>query len=501
MQSRWRMTCERGQTAVQYAGMAFFAAVLAVVLIAFSTPIGEQVACKIQGAIAELTGDSYSCSSTAASDPYQVDPSKVVKSSIEKSSSTEIGVSVPVGPGSVNVDGKDGQAITFTTYSDGSGMRGFSSTQELSGSYGVEKGRESSKENKGGEAGFEAKVSASGGVSVSRTTTNNFHCDSEGQPSCRQFDRDNSEAIEDHLDNHGFGRFGEEKEVNDEVDEQSVSHKVRLFLQAGASVSANAEIKKNNNNGGEEDEEGASVSVGSGSVGASVSISGEASYTHTDSIAKTETGEKHSTSHEFSYKGEASASASAEGKGPNEVFGLEGNADASASYVGNYKVTYDEMGNLQTITFTNVKEGQASASAKAEVGGAEIGDASAATPTVTSTIETTLDVSSLSPEQRRIAEDYVNSSLTNGALTVPQSALDPSKPSSDPFDNLLYERAQVTRTLQEGTQVTDSGGVDFWVMNWNEVDSETTKETLSVEQLGRPSVGGGERRYEDAEIP
>lgn len=499
MQSRWRMICERGQTAVQYAGMAFFAAVLAVVLIAFATPIGKQVACNIQGAIAELTGGSYSCSSTGASDPYQVDPSKVVKSSVEKSSSTEIGASVPVGPGSVNVDGKDEQVITFTTYSDGSGMRGFSSTQELSGSYGVEKGRGSSKENKGGEVGFEAQVSAAGGVSVSRTTTKSFHCDSEGQPSCRQFDRDNSEAIEDHLDNHGFGRFGEEEEVNDEVDEQSVSHKVRLFLQAGASVGANAEIKKNN--GGEGDDEGASVSVGSGSVGASVSISGEASYTHTDSIAKTETGEKRSTSHEFSYKGEASASASAEGKGPNEVFGLEGNADASASYVGNYKVTYDERGNLQTITFTNVKEGQASASVNAEVGGEEIGDTSAATPTVTSTVETTLDVSSLSPEQRRIAEDYVNSSLTNGALTVPQSALDPSRPSSDPFDNLLYERAQVTRTLQEGTQVTDSGGVDVWVMNWNEVDSETTKETLSVEQLGRPSVGGGERRYEDVEIP
>lgn len=496
MPSRWKLIGERGQTAVQYAGMTFFVAVLAVVLIAFATPIGEQVSCKIQGAIAELTGGSYSCGSVESSDPYRVDPSTIVKSSVERTSSSEAGIS----GGAVNVDGKDGKGYTVTTYSDGSGRRDFSSTQELSGSYGVEKGKGSSKGGKGegGTANFEAKVSASGGISISRTETESFRCDAQGQPSCQEFDQSNAEAIEDHLDDHGVGRFGQKKEVDDESDESAVSHQVKLSLQAGASVSADAEINKKNSGGKDDDED---VSVVGGNASMSLSISGEASYTHTDSTSKTETGEKHSTSHEFSYKGQASASASAEIKDPNEAFGLNGDADASGSYVGRYKVVYDEEGNLQTIIFTNIKEGQASASSKMEFAGEEVAGASASTPPVTSTVETTLDVSSLSPEQRKVAEDYVNSSFTNGALTVPQSALNPSKPSADPFDNLLYEEAQVTRTQQKGTQVTDSGGMDAWVMHWNEVTTETTTETISVEQLGRPSTKGGERDYESVEVP
>lgn len=58
----------------------------------------------------------------------------------------------------------------------------------------------------------------------------------------------------------------------------------------------------------------------------------------------------------------------------------------------------------------------------------------------TSTITTTLDVSSMSDADKKIAEQYVDSSFTNGALLVPQSVLDPDSPSDNGFENLLYQR-------------------------------------------------------------
>ena len=102
----------------------------------------------------------------------------------------------------------------------------------------------------------------------------------------------------------------------------------------------------------------------------------------------------------------------------------------------------------------------------------------------------------MSPEDRATAEQYASSSFTNGALTVPQSALNPSSPSDDSFDNLLYEQAQTTRVVQDGSVVTDSGGWDLWVANYNTESVQSTKDTVSAQQLGKPG-SDGQRNYED----
>ncbi|RRD30763.1 hypothetical protein [Actinomyces bowdenii] len=464
--------------------MAFFAALLAVGLIAVATPIGEQVTCKIQSAVAALTGGSYSCDAAQASNPYEVDPSTVVTSSVEQSSSTSAGISVPAGPGSLDVEGGGAEVIADATYLDGSGSRTLSSTWELSGSYEVEKGvkvGDRSEEENGvsdDKAGFEAKVAASGGVALSRTESEVRKCDSPGQPSCSELDSG----------------------VEDEIDEVSVSHQVKLLLNAEASIGAGMELKE---------DVASSENARELEVGASLKIGGEVAYVHTESTSRTDTGEVRNTSHEFMYEGQISVSSSLEVGDPNksdeaagEAFGLKFDTERSDSYMGRYRVTYGESGDLQAITFTNVVEGSNSGS------GEGVDSEQAGPPTgkgaevhVTSTVETTLDVSSLSPEQKRIAEDYVNSSLTNGALVVPQSVLNPSRPSSSPFDNLLYEKARVTRTQQKGGRVTNSESDKFLFVHWETVRSTSKEDVLLVEQLGRPSGPGGERQYEEVEVP
>lgn len=492
MRNRWRLVCERGQTAVQYAGMAFFAALLVASLFVFVTPVREQITCKIQSAVATITGGSNSCGSAKSSDPYRADPSTVVKSSTERSASTGAGVSVPAGPGTVDVDGKDAKGVTSKTYMDGSGSRSLTSTQELSGGYALSAGGGNKSD---GGAQLDAKVGGAAGLKFIRKEAEEYKCDTPGRQSCAEVDKNIKGAVEDHLNNHGAGRaFHGEEKVNVEADTKTVAYTAQLSLEGNASGDVAV--------GGQKDPATGGTTPGA-KAGGSLKIGGEVGYTHADTTSKTDTGKKKTTSHEFTYKGELSASVSAGASGPNGAFGLEGEAEASGSYVGNYKVTYDENGKLQTITFTNVKEGSAAASGEAKAGDDD--DSAKSGPdgksSVTSTVETTLDVSTLSPEQRKIAEDYVNSSLTNGALTVPQSALNPNKPSSDPFDNLLYEKAQVKRIQQKGSRVTDSGGIDVWVAHWKESRSETKEDTIRAEQLGGPSGPGGERSYEDIKTP
>ena len=171
---------------------------------------------------------------------------------------------------------------------------------------------------------------------------------------------------------------------------------------------------------------------------------------------------------------------------PTKSFGLKAAADASGSYTGSYEVTYDENGILSKITFTNVKVGQGSWSATG------LKEDDGADHPQTSTITTTLDVSSMSDNDKKIAQEYVDSSFTNGALIVPQSVLNPDSPSDNSFENLLYERAQVTRVVQDGTVTNEEGG-------WGPVkknSSTDSKNTVSAQQLSQPS-NGGRRTFEN----
>jgi len=83
-------------------------------------------------------------------------------------------------------------------------------------------------------------------------------------------------------------------------------------------------------------------------------------------------------------------------------------------------------------------------------------------------------------------------SFTTGALIVPQSVLNPDSPSDNSFENLLYERAQVTRVVQDGTVTNEEGGWGPFKKN----SSTDSKNTVSAQQLSQPS-NGGRRTFEN----
>ncbi|SDN29598.1 YD repeat-containing protein [Actinomyces ruminicola] len=475
LRQRIRQSAEVGATAAEYAGVIIAAAILVLALIVAATPIGDRIACEVGSAIDKITGgEGYACEpATATNNQYEVDPSEVSKTSNERSQSTSAGVGGKVGPGDLTVSGTDGVTATQTENYDGSGTRAVRTSQGIDVEYSVktDKGDKGS-ENKDPNP-FGAELEASGAIGLSQTEEKTWNCGGDDERSCEDFDEANEDAIQDQLNKNGFGRIGNHgREIDEEPDSVSNSKSAKLTVEAGAGISN----------------------------GRSVGISGEIGYTFTDKVVKDGDGEgddRRETSHQFSYKGELSRG----GAQTSEVFGLEKNG--SASYAGKYKVTYDENGRLKAITFTSVAEGSQSASAK---GAAKNGDKNGITAsasgkeTVTSTVTTTLDVASLSDADRKIAEEYVSSSLTNGALLVSESVLNPSTPSDDAFENLLYEQGKVTRIITEGTTITDSGGIDAWVLKYEETEQTTSTETKSVEVLGEPG-SDGTRAYKESDLP
>lgn len=512
MNRHCRQQEQKGQSTVEYAGAAFVvAAIIATIatLIAAGSGVSlaQAVVCKISSAIHSVGGadDSYSCDYSQnqgqeANDPRKVDPGSIPSQSEERMASTSVGVSIPLpGPGSANVGGKDGTSVTKTTYMDNSGTRQYSSTQE--GSAGYEVG--ASTDDKGGSKDkgkgnpFSAKVNASAGVSVSHTTSETYNCDTPDHISCEEFDKQNEENTENHLNNQGLGRIGNGGTKFEQTpDSTSTVWNAKLKLEASASASLDvkpkaggSDNKKDEDQKDDKDEQGEEsdnqkgVPVGQLKASASLNISGEAGYTYTTT---TDASGKTSSSHKFTYTGSIGGSVEGSAEDPTKSFGLKAAADASGSYTGSYEVTYDENGDLSKITFTNVKVGQGSWSATG------LKEDDGADHPQTSTITTTLDVSSMSDNDKKIAQEYVDSSFTNGALIVPQSVLNPDSPSDNSFENLLYERAQVTRVVQDGTVTNEEGGWGPFKKN----SGTDSKNTVSAQQLSQPS-NGGRRTFEN----
>lgn len=471
LRRKLRKASELGATTAEYAGVIVAAVTLVLALIVAATPIGEKLTCEIGSALDKVVGgEGYACeSASGANSQYEVDPSEIAKSSTERTKSTKAGAAGKVGPGELSVEGTDSVSATKTEYYDGTGSRSMRTSQELSGEYSLGTGSGSG-DGDAGDDPFSAEVEFNGGIAVSRTEEKTWNCGGEGERSCEDFDDANADAVEDQLNNQGISRLGNHgREIDEDPDATSTSWNVKLTLGGKASATADG-------------------------VGASVDISGEVAYTRTDSVEKDGDGEgddAHETSHRFAYKGEYGAGLDVE-----SAFGLSNGE--SNSYAGSYEVTYDEDGKLKTITFTSIVEGTRSGGVSAEDSGISAGADGEATQT--STVTTTLDVSSLSESDRKIAEEYASSSLTNGALTVPESALNPSKPSDNDFDNLLYERAKVTRITEEGAKITESGGFDLWVVNYERSEEISASNTTRVEVLGEPGADGA-RNYKESELP
>ncbi|WP_034494116.1 hypothetical protein [Actinomyces gerencseriae] len=495
---------EHGQTLTEHAGIGLVVVVLILVVaggitVASGDGIGQAIVCKIAQQIRSVAGGSYECPSS--SNPYAANPAAVPSKVQETTKSTSAGVELIKVTGNVS----DGSSVRRTTYADGSGSRQYSKTIEGSVGYSLGTGHSKKKEKaaeKNGEKsgdgektekkgdGDPFKVSLEGSVKASGTitTTQTYKCDTPRHISCSEFDKQNRAATKERLRDQGIGRFRSgDKTIKQTPDTTSRAWNVKLSLKAGASISAgvkkNDKHKSKNEKSEKEKKDESSKKKKkkkdktSAAAQSGINISGEAGYTNTST---TNADGSTSRSHRFAYKGTIDAA--------DEIFGIEGGADDS--YFGSYEVTYDGDGKLKTVTFTSVREGEASASKNKEHGKKGAGGSA------TTTITTTLDVSQLSPEDRAIAERYASSSFTNGALIVPPSSLKPSSPSDDDFDNLLYRQARTTRVVQNGKTVTKEGGWDLWLIKYKTESTTSTQDTISSQHLGRPGQDG-ERVYED----
>lgn len=502
---------ERGQTLTEHAGIGLVVVALLLVVaggitVTSGDKIGQAVLCKISQHIHSVAGGSYECPLNG--NPYAANPAAVPSYVSETSKSTSAGVTIPkLGPGDLKVDGSDNASIKKTRYMDGSGSRQYSKTTEVSASYDYSTSKHKAwKKRKANEAGkssdddsdskgapFDAEIQASIKGSINRTTTKTYKCDTPGHPTCRQHDKRNREVAQEHLDDQGLGRATSgDTEVKQKPDSTSTSWTAEAELEGGVSVSTEIGVKdpedtkKGNKKGGKERrydpkdaKEAAKEKVlnyGRVKAKASTSASGKVGYTRTETHADGKT----ETSNRFAYKGEVNAELAGSAFGENN-----GKNSTNGSYYGSYELTYDDDGELKTITFTNVKEHQE----EGRGGKSE---------SKTTTITTTLDVSGLSQEDRKIAEKYASRSFTNGALFVTESSFKPSKPSSDSFDNLLYRQGQTTRTVQEGEMITENGGWDFWVLRYQTQSTHGSQDTIKAQQLGRPGPDG-ERTFEDVE--
>lgn len=489
---------ERGQSATSYAAMIIVVLALVLAAVGYMTPIGERVGCEITSAVTKLFGGNPSVCGEKPRQ-YEADPAKVAKTTSETSKTTKAGVAVKAGPGDIKVDGSDGVSSSKTTNYDGSGNRSVKNTIELEGGYEFD----SDKRKKKGDAAdssdsgpnndpFAARLQISGKLSGSRTTSNTWNCDGKGQRTCDDFDKANKDAIEDQTNNHGLGRIGNHhKKVDAEPDSTSVSWNFKLKLNAQGSLSANDKGDKDSSDKGGDGKDDKKAP----SAKASLKVGGEVGYTSTETTTKTKKGDEKTSSSRFTYKGELQGSTDLP-----SAFGLSESTSLGGSYAGSYEVTRDAEGKVKTITFTSVSEGSLSKGLESKIpagkkSSMKTGPDGKLQGTVT--VKTTLDVSSLNDEQRKIAENYVSSSATNGALFVPPSVLNPNSPSDDPFSNLLYEKAQTTRTVQGGTKVTDSGGIDLVVFHWDETTETTSTDTVSVDVLDRPGADG-KRNYKDS---
>ena len=495
---------EHGQTLTEHAGIGLVVVVLLLVVaggitVASGDGIGQAIVCKIAQQIRSVAGGSYECPSS--SNPYAANPAAVPSKVQETTKSTSAGVELIKVTGNVS----DGSSVRRTTYADGSGSRQYSKTIEGSVGYSLGTGHSKKKEKaaeKNGEKsgdgektekkgdGDPFKVSLEGSVKASGTitTTQTYKCDTPRHISCFEFDKQNRAVTKERLRDQGIGRFRSgDKTIKQTPDTTSRAWNVKLSLKAGASISAgvkkNDKHKSKNEKSEKEKKDESSKKKKkkkdktSAAAQSGINISGEAGYTNTST---TNADGSTSRSHRFAYKGTIDAA--------DEIFGIEGGADDS--YFGSYEVTYDGDGKLKTVTFTSVREGEASASKNKEHGKKGAGGSA------TTTITTTLDVSQLSPEDRAIAERYASSSFTNGALIVPPSSLKPSSPSDDDFDNLLYRQARTTRVVQNGKTVTKEGGWDLWLIKYKTESTTSTQDTISSQHLGRPGQDG-ERVYED----
>jgi hypothetical protein len=168
-------------------------------------------------------------------------------------------------------------------------------------------------------------------------------------------------------------------------------------------------------------------------------------------------------------------------------------ADPSASREGAFTVTQDADGNLKSLTFSTTTENwtvgtHTGGSPSNEQGG--VGAENADSETYPSVVTTTLDVTKLTDSEKSIVAQWVADQVRpEVGIAFGSDVIIPTSPSSDPFQNIMYNNA--ITSIVDYDKVSDKTSFEASIkLGWkfgiafSMEDSQTT--ATSVEYLGLP---------------
>jgi hypothetical protein len=184
-----------------------------------------------------------------------------------------------------------------------------------------------------------------------------------------------------------------------------------------------------------------------------------------------ESGEK---SYTFALSGSVSAGADA----------VVAHASAGGTVEGAFTTTYDKDGELTQLAFgsTYALEYEASLGNDALPVSASTGSGGSQSVVTTTTLAVT-------DENRAQVERWVSQRATGATLALPFSAMLPTKPSDDPFQQLLYEEGKTSRITYDNVVDEDSFGLAVkkgWELGFSISAKEATATKAEAEFLGAP---------------
>ncbi|QPL05007.1 MULTISPECIES: hypothetical protein [Actinomyces] len=199
------------------------------------------------------------------------------------------------------------------------------------------------------------------------------------------------------------------------------------------------------------------------------------------------------------------------GKDNLKVGDAEGSGTATFSSTKSYAVDENgDKGELTGTEFTTQYELEGSAGAAAEAVEKEVeGEDSNGDDTSPFTgagktqtgyqhqTTVTIDVTKLSPAEREVVENYVNS-VSSKSPVLPSTTLNPSgKPDADDqLGNIIHQHAQVTTSTYEVDSASEENKYNYWLTEYHESQEYEHRRLIDQQYLQAPD-SSGERHYAD----
>ncbi|MBO0899742.1 hypothetical protein J1G42_07170 [Cellulomonas sp. zg-ZUI222] len=185
------------------------------------------------------------------------------------------------------------------------------------------------------------------------------------------------------------------------------------------------------------------------------------------------------------------------GKGTLGGSMIVGHATGEGSITGAFTTTYDKDGNLSQIAFKSAYEVGGTGSLGNNTFKAASGSlAEGETRSVVTT--TKLDVTDAN---RALVQGWIDDHAAGTTLTLPFSAMMPEKPSDDPFMQLMYEQARLSRVTYHNVKDSWEFGAAVkkgWEFGFNISAEEATATKTEAQFLGAPGRDGARQLVDDA---